>query len=378
MKKLGIYIHIPYCESKCYYCDFNSGKATDQEKKEYVELLLKEIDLYSDKFDRKVHSIFIGGGTPSSIDSKYIVDILSKLHVSFDMSELKEITIECNPGTLNKEKIMDYIKAGINRVSLGLQTKEDDQLLKLGRIHKYADFLNSVKLLQEEGITNISVDLMIGLPNQTKTQILDTVDEINRLNLKHVSMYSLKLEEGTKFDEMYEDGSLILPSEDEEREMYHAGVEKLKEYAYNQYEISNFSKEGKESKHNLLYWEIDDYIALGIGSSGFVDNIRYVNHQNINEYRKSIDKSERPIESSEIIEASEQLYEAIILGLRLNKGVNVEILKEKTGLDMDLIYKEEIEKNLQSNLLIKEGLVYKLSKHGIDISNQVFVDFIPK
>lgn len=378
MKKLGIYIHIPFCESKCYYCDFNSKKASEKEKEKYIEMLLKEIDLYKSNYNRKVNTIFIGGGTPSSIDSKWIVQILTKIHSNFNTSEVEEITIECNPGTLTKEKVSDYIKSGINRVSLGLQTKVDDQLLKIGRIHNYKDFLDSVNLLQNQGITNISADLMIGLPNQNVKQIIETIDEINRLELQHISMYSLKIEEGTPFDDMYEDGLLILPSEDEEREMYHVGVEKLKEYGYNQYEISNFSKEGKESKHNLLYWEIDDYIGLGLGSSGFLNNERYTNYQAIDDYKKNIEKNMKPISNIEIIEQSEQLYEAIILGLRLNKGIVSDVLKEKTGLCIENIYSEEIEKNIKLKLLIKEDGTYKLTKLGQDISNQVFVDFIAK
>lgn len=378
MKKLGIYIHIPFCESKCYYCDFNSGKATETEKEDYVKLLLKEIDLYKSDDIRKVDTIFIGGGTPSSIHSKFILEILTKVHATFDTSEVKEVTIECNPGTLDKEKVSDYVKAGINRVSLGLQTKEDDQLLALGRIHKYSDFLNSVEILRDGGINNISVDLMIGLPKQNVKQIVETVDEINRLELNHVSMYGLKVEEGTRFDVMYEDGILILPSEDAERDMYHAGIEKLKSYGYKQYEISNFSKKGEESKHNLLYWEIEDYIGLGLGSSGFLNNERYVNHYEMVDYKNSIEKNEKPISSTELINSEEQLYEGIILGLRLNKGINANVLKEKTGLDMDDIYKEEIRKNIDNKLLIKEDGIYKLTKLGLDISNQVFVDFIPK
>lgn len=378
MKKLGIYIHIPFCESKCYYCDFNSGKATETEKEDYVKLLLKEIDLYKSDDIRKVDTIFIGGGTPSSIHSKFILEILTKVHATFDTSEVKEVTIECNPGTLDKEKVSDYVKAGINRVSLGLQTKEDDQLLALGRIHKYSDFLNSVEILRDGGINNISVDLMIGLPKQNVKQIVETVDEINRLELNHVSMYGLKVEEGTRFDVMYEDGILILPSEDAERDMYHTGIEKLKSYGYKQYEISNFSKKGEESKHNLLYWEIEDYIGLGLGSSGFLNNERYVNHYEMVDYKNSIEKNEKPISSTELINSEEQLYEGIILGLRLNKGINANVLKEKTGLDMDDIYKEEIRKNIDNKLLIKEDGIYKLTKLGLDISNQVFVDFIPK
>lgn len=383
MKKLGIYIHIPFCESKCFYCDFNSAKASESEKEDYVNHLLKEIELYKggykkDDLKRKIHSIFIGGGTPSSIDSKLIVKIMDQIHKTFDTSEIKEVTIECNPGSIDKSKIDDYIKAGINRVSIGLQTKDDDQLLRLGRIHNYSDFLNSVHILKEAGISNISVDLMIGLPNQTKNQIIEAIDEINRLELKHVSMYSLKLEEGTPFDDMYEDGILVLPSEDEERDMYHAGIERLKKYGYNQYEISNFSKEGKESKHNLLYWEIDEYIALGLGSSGFLSNERYVNYYDIGDYKKSIEENIKPISSFEKINAFEEIYEGVILGLRLNKGIDVEVLFNKTGIDIEVLYKEEIEKNIARKLLIKEGKKYRLTKLGLDISNQVFVDFIPK
>lgn len=382
MKKLGIYIHIPFCESKCYYCDFNSGKASETEKADYVSLLLKEIELYKEDSgnlnNRKVETIFIGGGTPSSIDSKYILEILDKIRDVFDISEVKEVTIECNPGTLDERKVSDYIKAGINRVSLGLQTKEDDQLVKLGRIHKYNDFLNSIELLRSGGIDNISADLMIGLPNQTLDQLISVIDEIERLELNHVSMYGLKVEEGTRFDDMYEEGILILPSEDEEREMYHLGIERLKSHGYEQYEISNFAKMGKESKHNLLYWEIDDYLAIGLGSSGFLNNERYVNHYKMNEYKKSIDNNEKPVASRELINKAEQLYEGIILGLRLNKGINAKILKEKTGLDIEAIYIEEIRKNIEAKLLIKDGEFYKLTELGLDISNQVFVDFIPK
>lgn len=378
MRKLGIYIHIPFCQSKCYYCDFNSGKGDEEQVQKYIDALIKEIKLYSSMRSQKVHTVFIGGGTPTYIDSRHIVQVMSELANSFDLSEVLEVTIECNPGSVDENKVRDYLSAGINRFSIGLQSTNDSIIKSVGRIHNYSEFIDTVGLIKGCGGTNISGDLMIGLPGQRIEDVIKSIDDLSILGINHVSMYSLKLEEGTAMMKMYDKGLIELPDEEEEREMYHQGINRLRYHGYKQYEISNFAKEGFESKHNLLYWELDEYVGLGLGSSGYLGDVRYSNHYNMDDYITSIDNSKKPISEEEIISNEELMYECMILGLRLNKGISKEEILEKTGVDFLAIYNEEIEKNIKNGLMVIENGRYKLTSIGFDLSNQVFVDFIPK
>ena len=298
MKELGIYIHIPFCVRKCYYCDFVSYTNKQEMVKEYVKCLKKEIDSYNlDKYE--VTTIYIGGGTPSFIESSYIKEIIDCLKDKLQNNNTKfneiETTIEVNPGTVNLEKLKQYKEVGINRISIGLQSSNDKLLKEIGRIHKYEEFLKTYNMAREVGFKNINVDLMIGLPNQTIEDLKNTIENIINLNPEHISVYSLILEENTKMEELVEKEKVKLPEEDIERQMYWYVKNKLELNKYFQYEISNFSKNEKESRHNLNCWEQKEYIGLGVAAHSYIERKRYSNTNNIEEYIQNIKSNNIPI-----------------------------------------------------------------------------------
>ena len=282
-QELGIYIHIPFCAKKCYYCDFVSYPNMKEKQKEYVEALKKEIKSY-DLQNYNITTIYIGGGTPSYIESKYIVDVLeyikSKLNANDTKFENIEITIEVNPGTVTKEKLLDYKKVGINRLSIGLQSTNDRLLKQIGRIHKYQDFLQTYNLARNVGFTNINIDLMLGLPNQSIKDLKESIEKVISLQPEHVSIYSLIVEEGTKLYKQIETGELQLPEEELERKMYWYTKSKLELAGYKHYEISNYAKPKRESKHNSNCWEQKQYIGIGASAHSYLDNVRYCNVSN--------------------------------------------------------------------------------------------------
>lgn len=261
MDKIGVYIHIPFCKQKCYYCDFISFKSSTEIQKKYIEALLKEIENFFEKNNNfEIETIYIGGGTPSFINSEHIVSILRKIYMY--NKKASEITIEINPGTITKKKLEDYKNVGINRISLGLQSKNNKILKEIGRIHTYEEFLTAYKMVQELKFSNINVDLMIGLPNQTIADVKETLENILNLAPKHVSLYSLIVEEDTKIFNLIENEILHLPSEEDERKMYWCAKEMLENNGFKQYEISNFALSGYEAKHNLDCWEQKEYIRI--------------------------------------------------------------------------------------------------------------------
>ena len=295
-KELGIYIHIPYCKRKCSYCDFISYTDTKLED-EYINSIIKELKKYSlEEYD--ITTIYIGGGTPSYIKSENIVKILNTIKEELKNTQNPtsfediEITIEVNPGTTNKEKMNDYRKCGINRISIGLQTTNDVLLKKIGRIHNYNDFLETYKNAQNAGIDNINVDLMLGLPEQKIQDLKDSLEKVINLNPNHISVYSLILEEGTPLEKMVKENKLLLPDEEVERQMYWYVKNTLELHGYNHYEISNFSKKGKESKHNLNCWKQKEYIGIGVAAHSYLNKIRYSNTIKIEKYIENIKKLE--------------------------------------------------------------------------------------
>ena len=278
MKDLALYIHIPFCKSKCSYCDFLSFADKDEKIEDYINALLTELKLYKDKLSNyQIKTIFIGGGTPTNINAVYIEKILNYINKNYNVENLEEVSIESNPGTLNKEKIKTYIRAGINRVSLGVQSLNDDILSSIGRIHTSKDFYNSFKLLREMGIKNINVDLMFGLPSQSMEDVVYSLEKMIDLGVEHISYYGLILEEGTKLYDLYEKDKIVLPTEEKERQMYHNIVRILDNNGYNHYEISNFSMPGYECKHNLVYWDINPYLGIGLNSHSNTDGKRFSN-----------------------------------------------------------------------------------------------------
>ena len=374
MEKLGIYIHIPFCKSKCFYCDFNSYANHEELVDVYVDALKKEINSAND--NRVVPSIYIGGGTPSYIDGKYIAEILELIRAKFNVSTDAEITIEANPGTVDRNKLNIYKDYGVNRISFGLQTCQDKLLKSIGRIHTFEEAKSGYLLARECGFSNISLDLMFGLPGQSMDDLRYSLERIIELNPEHISTYSLKVEENTVFGKQQREGKLILPDEDLERKMYYSIKNELKIVGYEHYEISNFAKKSYQSRHNNSYWEGQDYLGFGAGASSLYNNLRYSNEGDIRKYIDKISNNEQFYEIEEILDEKAKLSEAMILGLRKLKGVSKIDIKEKLGYDILEVYSDEITKLLRLGLLIQEGDRIRLTDKGLDLANQVFMEFI--
>ncbi len=379
-KDLSIYIHIPFCYSKCYYCDFNSSTINDNVAK-YIVYLKKEIDLYSETLkNHKLKTIFFGGGTPSFIDETYIVEVLEYIYTKIDTSELVEVTVESNPKTLNLAKLRAYKKACVNRISLGVQTLDDQLLKSIGRSHTSGDFYNTHDLLKECGFKNINVDIMFNLPGQQKSDLFDSLKKVSNLNIPHISLYSLSIEEGTPFYEMEERGEISLSSEEVERDMYHSAIEFLRSEAYDQYEISNFSKKGYECIHNLTYWKLKPYIGLGLSSHSNINSLRYGNVSDFDSYFKNIDELEFPIDedTKEFIDRDMEIAEYIMLGLRLNEGIDKREFKKRYDIDVVDIFKGKLEKFKNEGLLEEDDFKIKLTDKGLDICNVIFMEILPE
>lgn len=381
LNELGIYIHIPFCKQKCYYCDFVSYSNKCNEVKEYIESLKKEIEEF-DFSNYKVTSIYIGGGTPSYIDSIYIVEILSELKekLKCNLIEFKdiEITIEVNPGTVDTKKLNDYKKLGINRLSIGLQSTKNDILKKIGRIHTYQEFLEIYKLARETGFKNINIDLMIGIPGQKIGDLKNTLQDIIKLEPEHISVYSLIIEENTPIEKMLENGEIKLPDEDLERNMYWYVKNTLELNGYNHYEISNFAKLGKESRHNLNCWNQEEYIGFGVAAHSYLNGIRFSNTINVEEYIQHIEnnRKEENIQIEENQSLEDKKNEFMMLGFRKIQGVDIARFKEKFIDNPIFLYREKL------NKLVEEGLIevdlnhIKLTNKGIDLANLVFEEFV--
>ena len=378
MSSFSLYIHIPYCERKCYYCDFVSFPRNEGNISLYIDNLIKEISLYKEKLsNHSLETIFIGGGTPSSIDAKYIKRILDCVYDTFDVKKLVEVTIEANPGTLDIEKVKVYKEIGINRVSLGLQSLNNNILRSIGRIHTSEEFLESLSILREIGFNNINVDLMFGLPNQTIEDLDNTLEKIMDLDIEHISLYGLIIEEGTMINKWYKKGILHLPNEEMERYMYHKSIDLLESRGYKHYEISNFSKEGKECKHNLVYWKLKPYLGVGVSSHSNLGGKRFWNHSNLKIYNDYLRNNELPIEDEEIIDEEMEISEYCILNLRLINGIDKKNFRNRFGLDIDKKFKDIIIKHKKNGLIVEEENFIKLTSKGLDLSNIVEVDFMP-
>lgn len=381
LNELGIYIHIPFCKQKCYYCDFVSYSNKCSEVKEYIESLKKEIEEF-DFSNYKVTSIYIGGGTPSYIHSIYIVEILSELKekLKCNLIEFKdiEITIEVNPGTVDTKKLNDYKKLGINRLSIGLQSTKNDILKKIGRIHTYQEFLEIYKLARETGFKNINIDLMIGIPGQKIGDLKNTLQDIIKLEPEHISVYSLIIEENTPIEKMLENGEIKLPDEDLERNMYWYVKNTLELNGYNHYEISNFAKLGKESRHNLNCWNQEEYIGFGVAAHSYLNGIRFSNTINVEEYIQHLEnnRKEENIQIEESQSLEDKKNEFMMLGFRKIQGVDIARFKEKFIDNPIFLYREKL------NKLVEEGLIevdlnhIKLTNKGIDLANLVFEEFV--
>lgn len=386
-KQIGLYIHIPFCKQKCSYCDFCSYAEKQDLISKYIKCLLQEIkevgsnnraDFEIGKDDLfSVKTIYIGGGTPSLIESKYIVQIMEEIKSNFELDENAEITIEVNPGTVTLEKLEDYNKVGINRLSIGLQSTHEHLLKEIGRIHTYLDFLDTFRFAREAGFENINVDLMIGLPNQTLAEVQDSIEEIVSMEPEHISVYSLILEEGTPLFKKVEEG-LELPDEELERKMYWTVKQILEANGYNHYEISNFAKQGYESKHNLDCWNQKEYIGFGVAAHSYTNGIRYSNIENLEQYIKNYeeDKTEENLVFHEKQDMEAMQKEYMLLGLRKIDGVSIQEFKIKFVANPVFLYHDKLEKLVNEELVEIDGDQIKLTNKGLDLANIVWEEFI--
>ena len=381
-KPLGLYVHIPFCVKKCNYCDFLSAPADDATKKRYVDALCKEIEGYKALTkDYELATIYFGGGTPSILEVSFIEQVLSVIRKCFAVAVTAEITLEVNPGTVTKEKLLKYRELGINRLSIGVQSAKEKELALLGRIHSFEDAKNTVQWAGEAGFDNISMDLMSALPGQSLADYMENVEAVLSLNPEHISSYSLIIEEGTNFYELYAEGKekeSDLPEEETDRAMYAYTKQRLAEAGYERYEISNYAKPGFESKHNSSYWTGTEYIGVGLGASSLFTNARYHNETDLTTYIKEVEEGKDVRCEIERLVLEEQMEEFMILGLRRMRGVSREEFQKRFGRPIETVYGSVLQKLKKQGLLTAEGDRIALTELGIDVSNQVFVEFIPE
>ena len=374
---LGLYIHIPFCVTKCKYCDFNSFKIDLNEKIKYLNYLGEEMKLYKEEIkNREIDSVFVGGGTPSILNENEINILFEKIKENFNIKSNAEITMECNPGTLTLNKLKVMKKSGVNRLSIGLQAVQNHHLKYIGRIHTFEEFEKNYHDAKQMGFDNINIDLMYALPNQSREDWMESLEKVVKLNPTHISAYSLILEENTELFKMYERDEFNLLDENTDIEMYEYTINYLKSHGYNQYEISNYAKDNFECKHNVLYWKCEEYVGIGASASGYFIGIRYNNICELDNYEKMILEGEKPIEWEEKLSIKDEIEESIFLGLRMNEGIQISDFKEKYNFDFEKEYKNEIEKLSKMELIEIDNNLMKLTQKGREISNSVFVEFI--
>lgn len=369
-KEIGVYVHIPFCKRKCYYCDFISFCEKDELQEKYINTVIQEIeDFFNLNKNVKIKTIYIGGGTPSFIDGKYIEKIMN----TFNKEGVVEATIEVNPGSASLEKLKKYKECGINRLSIGLQSTEDRLLKKIGRIHNYNDFLATYNLAREVGFDNINVDLMIGLPGQTIEDVKSSLNKVINLNPSHISVYSLIVEENTIIYNLIEQNKIVLPDEELERNMYWYVKNYLELGGYEHYEISNFAKNGKKSLHNLDCWNQKEYVGFGASAHSYLNRKRFCNIGVLEEYIKDFKNTK---EVQEVQSFYETKQEYMLLGLRKIKGVCISDFKNKFGENPIFLFKNELNKLIEEDLLEITTNNIKLTNKGLDFANLVWEEFV--
>lgn len=367
MKKLGIYVHIPFCKQKCFYCDFCSFCASGKMEERYFNLLQKEILKRKGEACKEISSIYFGGGTPSCVDEKYIISTLETIKREYVVSHDAEITIECNPCTVHLEKLKAYKEAGFNRISFGIQSFDDKVLKTIGRLHSSLQGENAIKKAKEVGFDNISCDLIVGLPFQTEKMLLSDIERLEKLGVNHISSYMLQLEENTILFDKVQAGDLSVADDDEQVYLYEKAVEKLSQLGFEQYEVSNFAKNKTYSKHNLNYWRRGEYLGFGLSAHSFLNDVRFANSCDFQGYEKGELSQKERLSNDEIV------TELIMLGLRCFEGVNLSKLEE--------IDKAKAEK-MKNSYLIKKGVlnlennVIKINPKFYSINNEIMLEFI--
>lgn len=383
---MELYVHIPFCVQKCKYCDFLSGNYDVKLRERYTYALICEIESYKERFkDEVITSVYIGGGTPTYLEVVFMQRILDAVFANFNVAKDAEISMECNPGTGSLEAFKIYRHLGVNRLSIGLQSANDDELELLGRVHDYKKFEQTYREAQLAGFDNINVDLMSGLPYQTWNKLSESLKKVIHLKPAHISLYSLIIEEGTEFYEKYGEDvkrrdndldTVALPDLDDEYELLKNAQAMLEEAGYHQYEISNFAKEGKECKHNIGYWRRVPYLGVGIGAASLIDEVRYSNERDITKYISLLEADESPRVEEIELSKRDAISEYMYLGLRMNEGIHRQTFFELFGNTVEGLYDKVIKKNEALGLLkVAEGRVF-LTEKGMDVANQVMADFL--
>ena len=373
---MELYLHMPFCVRKCAYCDFLSFPSGAKTQRMYAKRLMEDIGVMGKRYGEiPVETIFIGGGTPSVPDSGLIVEIMEHVRHAFHVADGAEISMEANPGTVTREKLTDYRKAGINRLSFGLQSANDRELKLLGRIHTWAEFLESFTLARECGFANLNIDLMSALPGQTCESWKETLSRVTDLDPEHISAYSLIIEEGTPFGERYgsEEGRKLLPDEDSEREMYHETKRFLKDCGYERYEISNYAKPGREGRHNIGYWTGVPYLGLGLGASSYLDGCRFTVNPDMKQYLEEKPGMFTDIEKLTKKDMEEEFF---YVGLRMTAGVSLSEFERRFGISAKEVYPGLMETFVKEKAARFEGDRFVLTDYGLDVSNYIMAQFL--
>ena len=371
-KSTSAYVHIPFCTQICYYCDFSKVFIKNQPVDSYLEYLIEEYDSYDIK---KLRTLYIGGGTPTALSVSQLAFLLEKLTDKLDLSYLEELTIEANPGDLDQEKIAVLKESPVNRVSLGVQTFNDRMLKQIGRSHSEKDIYENIANLKKAGFDNISIDLIYALPKQTMEDVKTNVAKAIALDIPHMSLYSLILENHTVFMNRMRRGKLPLPKEDLEAEMFEYIIAELGKAGFEHYEISNFSKPGFESRHNLMYWDNAEYYGIGAGASGYVNGIRYKNHGPIRHYLQAVEAGDARVQE-EVLTLKEQMEEEMFLGLRKKSGVSKKRFEEKFGISFEEQYGAVVSELTEQGLLVPDRDIVRMTKQGLFLGDTVAEKFI--
>lgn len=374
-KKLGIYVHIPFCESKCSYCNFVSFKSGDDVKENYVLALLKEMEMCKEEYaDYTVNTIFIGGGTPSCLRSKAIKNIINAIMSNFSVETDAEITVEANPNSLTMEKLIEFKLAGVNRLSIGLQSLNNNLLKLIGRLHTVEDFCVCLKNARSVGFENINVDLLLGLPQQTLSDVKNELKFLVKEGIPHISAYGLIVENNTKIYRQIASKELVLPPEEKSVKMYDYTLKYLKKKGLLRYEVSNFAKRGFECRHNLKYWRLEDYVGFGVAAHSFVKNFRWQNTNNLKRYINLIEKGKRPECDREEETFTGLKEEFVMLSLRESQGIDLIKFEQSFGEDLLLTKQREIAKLLKNKLIKYRDNRIFATKKGFKMLNQIIIE----
>ena len=371
----SIYVHIPFCATKCYYCAFNTYTFHKEQAKAYLQALRTEIALYASE-TAPLQTIFIGGGTPSILSADALTQLFTDIHQHLQITSDAEITVECNPGTVDTEKLRVMKDNGVNRLSFGLQAMQDETLKQLGRIHTVAEFLQNYHLARENGFENINIDLIFALPEQTMEAWQHTLNEVISLDPDHISTYNLVMEEATPFYEWWQAGDLHLPSEDTEADMFQYTIETLTTHGYTHYEICNFARPDHYARHNLVYWNNQSCIGLGAGACGYVNGVRYSNIRGIAPYINKLSKRNKPIADTERLTGNAEKAETLMLALRKREGISLENYKNRFGEDIEVAFGDTVKKWIELQLLECTATHLRLTHRGLLLANEVFVELM--